>query len=150
MCVYIYGGGDFFCSLVATSPLCNTECLLCSQCCSWDPCTVCVLTQCVCVVQRLCVCAQPLSSVRLCSPTGCSPPGSTIHGISQAKMLEWLPRPTPGDLSDPGVEHVSESPALAGGFLTTSATWVWGGCSAIASSAVCRDSSSHGFCGLGI
>ena len=29
--------------------------------------------------------------------------------------------PTPGDLSDPGV--LPESPALAGGFFTTSATW---------------------------
>ena len=32
-----------------------------------------------------------------------------------------MPFPTAGDLSDPGV--LPESPALAGGFFTTSATW---------------------------
>ena len=35
-----------------------------------------------------------------------------------------LPRPSPGDLPDPGIESLSlPSPALAGGFFTTSATW---------------------------
>ena len=34
--------------------------------------------------------AQPLSGVGLfCSPVDCSPPGSSVHGISQATMLEW-------------------------------------------------------------
>ena len=36
----------------------------------------------------------------------------------------WLPFPTPGYLSHPGIESVSlVSPALAGGFLTTGAPW---------------------------
>ena len=26
----------------------------------------------------------------LCDPTGCSPPGSPIHGIFQARVLEWV------------------------------------------------------------
>ena len=26
----------------------------------------------------------------LCNPTGCSPPGSPVHGILQARMLEWV------------------------------------------------------------
>ena len=30
---------------------------------------------------------QPCLS--LCDPMGCSPPGSSVHGISQARMLEW-------------------------------------------------------------
>ena len=35
-----------------------------------------------------------------------------------------LPFPTPGDLPNPGIKPTSlKSPALAGGFLTTSATW---------------------------
>ena len=35
-----------------------------------------------------------------------------------------LPFPTPGNLLDPGTEPKSpESPALAGGFFTASATW---------------------------
>ena len=54
----------------------------------------------------------------------CNPPGSSVQGILPARMLEWFPSPSPGDLPDPGVDPVSlMSPALAGGFLTTSATW---------------------------
>ena len=40
----------------------------------------------------------------------CSPPGSSVHGILQARILEWLPFPSPGDLPDPGIEP--RSPAL--------------------------------------
>ena len=47
----------------------------------------------------------------------CSPPGPTVHGISQARYLSGLPFPSPGDFSDPEIEL--ESPALAGGFFTT-------------------------------
>ena len=50
-------------------------------------------------------------------PMDCNPPGSSIHGISQVRVLEWLPFPSPGDLPDPGIEPVS--PALAGRFCTT-------------------------------
>ena len=40
----------------------------------------------------------------------------------QARILEWVVFPTPGDPPDPGIELVSfESPALAGGIFTTSA-----------------------------
>ena len=31
-----------------------------------------------------------LSHVQLCNPMACSPPGSSIHGIFQARVLEWL------------------------------------------------------------
>ena len=59
----------------------------------------------------------------LCSPTGYGPPGSSVHGMFQAKILEWLPLPTPGHLSNPGIEPVFlSSPALAGRLFTTSAT----------------------------
>ena len=34
--------------------------------------------------------AQPLSSVRLCDPMDYSPAGSSVHGLLQARMLEWL------------------------------------------------------------
>ena len=42
------------------------------------------------------------------------------------RQEDWseLPFPTPGDLPDPGIEPMSlASPALAGVFFTTSATW---------------------------
>ena len=34
--------------------------------------------------------AQSLSHVRLCDPVDCSPPGSSVHGILQARILEWV------------------------------------------------------------
>ena len=34
----------------------------------------------------------------------CSPPGFSIHGILQARILDGFPGPPPGDLPDPGVE----------------------------------------------
>ena len=40
-------------------------------------------------------------------------PGSTVHGISHARIL----LPPPGDFPDPGIEPAS--PALVGGFFTT-------------------------------
>ena len=39
----------------------------------------------------------------------CGPPGSFVHVISQARILE-LPCPLPGDLPNPGIEPTS--PAL--------------------------------------
>ena len=35
-----------------------------------------------------CVCAW--SCLTLCSPTDCSQPGSSVHGISQARILDWV------------------------------------------------------------
>ena len=47
----------------------------------------------------------------LCDPMDCSPPNSSIHGIFQARVLQWvgLPFPSPRDLPDPGVEPGSPS-----------------------------------------
>ena len=48
----------------------------------------------------------------------CSLPGSSVHGISQARMLEWVAISFSwGDLPDQGIEPTS--PALAGRFFTT-------------------------------
>ena len=30
----------------------------------------------------------------LCNPIDCSPPGSPVHGILQARILEWVAMPT--------------------------------------------------------
>ena len=50
----------------------------------------------------------------------CSPPGSSVHGILQPRILEWVAIPYSGDLPDPGIKPTS--PALAGGFFATSTT----------------------------
>ena len=44
-------------------------------------------------------------------------PGSSVHGILQARILEWVTFYPPEDLPDQGINLVS--PALAGGFFTT-------------------------------
>ena len=45
-------------------------------------------------------------------------------GVSKQEYWSGLPRPPPGNLPDPGIEPESlTSPALAGGFFTTSAPW---------------------------
>ena len=46
-----------------------------------------------------------------------SPPGSSVHGPFQVRILEGLPFPTPGDLPNPRIEPIS--PALTGRFFTT-------------------------------
>ena len=45
-------------------------------------------------------------------------------GFSRQEYWSGLPLPTPEDLPDPGIKPASpKSPALAGGFFTTSTTW---------------------------
>ena len=35
-------------------------------------------------------CSQSLNHVQLCDPMDCSPAGSSVHGISEARILEWV------------------------------------------------------------
>ena len=81
-------------------PICPSMCLF-----------VCVLSRFSCV--RLCVTlwARMLS-------------GSSVREILQARILEWVAMPSFRGLPDPGIEPTSlTSPALTGGFFTTSPTW---------------------------
>ena len=61
----------------------------------------------------------------LCDPMKCSPPGSSVHGTLQARILEWVAVPSsrasswPGDQTCVSYNYLH----LAGGFFTTSATW---------------------------
>ena len=45
----------------------------------------------------------------LCDSMDYSSPGSSVHGIFQASILEWIAFPPPGDLPYPGVEPGSPS-----------------------------------------
>ena len=66
----------------------------------------------------VCPCYVAQSCPTLCDPIECSLTGSSVHGISQARILEWIS--FPGDLPNPGIKPTSlTSPALAGGFFTT-------------------------------
>ncbi|CAI9154849.1 unnamed protein product [Rangifer tarandus platyrhynchus] len=46
----------------------------------------------------------------LCGPVDCSPPGSSVHGILQARALQWVPIPSSGDLPDPGINPEPPAP----------------------------------------
>ena len=73
-------------------------------------------------VWPLCVlCAK---SLQLCptlgNPVASTPRGSSVHGVSQARILEWVAISFSRDLPNPGIEPASlMSPAMAGRFLTT-------------------------------
>ena len=68
---------------------------------------------CCCLITKLCP--------TLCSPMDCSPPGSFVHGILQARILEWVAIPSSRDLPGPGIEPTS--PALQADSLSLS---YWG------------------------
>ena len=55
-----------------------------------------------------------------------SPLGSSIHGIFQARILDWFPYPSSGNLPDPGIGPAFLMfPALAGGLFITGTTITW-------------------------
>ena len=41
-------------------------------------------------ITQLKVKVKSLSHVRLCDPMACSPPGSSVHALLQASILEWV------------------------------------------------------------
>ena len=63
---------------------------------------------CYCLVTKWCLTRS--------NPMDCNPSGSSVHGISPARILEWVAISFSRDLSDPGIEPLS--PALAGRFFT--------------------------------
>ena len=71
------------------------------------------------------MCAKLLSRVQLfVTPWTVALQAPLSMGFSRQEYWNGLPCPPPEDLPDPGIEPESlASPALAGGFLTTSATW---------------------------
>ena len=63
-------------------------------------------------------------SPTLCSAMHYSPPDSPVYQLFQARTLEWVAISFSRVSPDPGIEPTSlMSPALAGRFFTTSATW---------------------------
>ena len=75
--------------------------------------------------ESVCVRARSVTSIvlTLCNPMDHSPPGSSVHEILQARILEQVAMPSSGDLPYPGIDTESlMSPALAGGFFTISGT----------------------------
>ena len=54
-------------------------------------------------VKYVCMRAKSLQLCpTLCDPMDCSPPGSSVHGILQARILEWVAMPSSKGSSQPG------------------------------------------------
>ena len=67
----------------------------------------------ICMMHAVHVCMLScFSRVRLYNLLDCSPPGSSVCGILEARTLSGLPCPPPGVLPDPGIE--TASPATSG------------------------------------
>ena len=70
----------------------------------------------------VCGCAQ--SCPTLCQPMNYSLPGSSVHEILQARILEWVAISYSGDLPDPGIEPATLTPpVLAGRLFIIGTTW---------------------------
>ena len=71
----------------------------------------------------MCVCVCVLFTqlcLTLCDPMNCSPPGSSVHGIFQARILEWVAIPFSRGFSQPRDQtHISH---IAGRFFSALAT----------------------------
>ena len=77
------------------------------------------------ILNHLCVHTKSLHLCPTpCDPKGYSPPGSSVHGLLRARILEWVAMPSSRRSSWPRDPTWSlMSLALAGRFFTTSTTW---------------------------
>ena len=73
-----------------------------------------------------CVCSVTQSCPTLCGPMDCIPPGSSVHGILQVRILEWVAMPYSEGSFQPRDRIKSTSLAshtLADRFFTTEPIW---------------------------
>ena len=72
-----------------------------------------------------CIHAKSLQScLTLCNPKDRSPPSSSVHGILQTRILEWVAKLSSKGSSCSRIEPASlVSAEFVGGFFTSSATW---------------------------
>ena len=73
------------------------------------------------LLELRCACSITQSCPPLCDPLDCTCQAPLSMGFSSQEYWSGLLCPPPGDLPDLGI--IPTSPALAGGFFTTSATW---------------------------
>ena len=74
-------------------------------------------------LQGSCMCAKSLQSCpTLCDSIDCSLSGFSVHGILQARILEWAALPS-SRRSSPLETAALMSPDLADGFFSSSASW---------------------------
>ena len=79
------------------------------------------MSSCVYKFDRTCVCVLVAQLCpTLCDPTDCSPPGFSVHGILQARILEWIAIPFSRGTSQPRNRTLVS--CMAGRFFTVWAT----------------------------
>ena len=85
MLVYVFPCSSVYPTHSFPHPLCPQVCSVCLplHCCPADR-FISVLS--VCIVTQLCP--------TLCHPVDCNPPGSSVHGILQTGILEWVAMPS--------------------------------------------------------
>ena len=66
--------------------------------------------------EAMCAVQSLQSCLTLCNPTHCSLPDSSIHGILQTEVLEWIAMPSSRGSSQPKDQTSLMSLALAGRF----------------------------------
>ena len=63
----------------------------------------------------------------LCDPMDCSPPGSSVHGIFQPRILEWVTISFPGNLLNQGIKPafpgLGRSPGKGNGYTLQILAW---------------------------
>ena len=112
--------------------------LSCSACCRRDVARVGGQGKVVSLLQRSLTCgftyfeSWPIISIHhvlwlvahlvwlFCDPVDCSPPGSSVHGILLARILEWVAYPFSRGFSQP--RNQTGVSCIAGGFFTSWAT----------------------------
>ena len=70
------------------------------------------------------LCVRTQVCLTLCNPMNCSPQDSSVHGISQARILEWVAISFSRGSLWPIKPTSIASPSLTAGFFTTSTTWL--------------------------
>ena len=71
-------------------------------------------------VTSMCCVLVAQSCLTLWDPVYCSPPGSSVHGILQARILEWVVMPSSGGSAQP--RDQTQVSCIAGGSYTVRAT----------------------------
>ena len=106
-----FGFIAFLCYLLA---FCFTD--LCLHCTIFCPCTWSLLTCMLAKLLQLCL--------TVCNPRDCTRQVPLSMAFPRQEYWSGLPCPPPGHLPNPGIQPESlRSPALAGGFFPTRATW---------------------------
>ena len=76
------------------------------------------------IIFLICMCSVAQWRLTLCDPLDCSLPGSSVHGIFQAKVLEWVAISfSRGSYWSRDWTHISCIFCIAGGLFTHWAIW---------------------------